>query len=112
MKRSSFILKTEVNRTLSGISYAFAKLSPIQGQVTHALLTRAPLYYLLQAEEFSYDLHVLSTPPAFVLSQDQTRRYKASTLTRALIPSRVDDPSQSVSCPHASTLFSCQGSPS
>ena len=36
------------------------------------LLTRTPLYYLLQAEEFSYDLHVLSTPPAFILSQDQT----------------------------------------
>jgi hypothetical protein len=36
------------------------------------LLTRAPLYSPLQAEAFSYDLHVLSTPPAFTLSQDQT----------------------------------------
>ncbi len=44
---------------LSGISKAFAMLSPIQGKITHALLTRAPLYYLLQAEEFSCDLHVL-----------------------------------------------------
>ena len=56
----------------SGISIAFAMLSPSQREITHALLTRAPLYYLLQAEEFSYDLHVLSTPPAFILSQDQT----------------------------------------
>ena len=59
---------------LSGISIAFAMLSPIQRQITHALLTRAPLYYLQQAEEFSCDLHVLSTPPAFILSQDQTLR--------------------------------------
>src|SRR4030042_3284784 len=29
---------------LFGINPAFAELSPVQGQVTHALLTRAPLY--------------------------------------------------------------------
>ena len=35
------------------------------------LLTRSPL--INQASlVFSFDLHVLSTPPAFVLSQDQT----------------------------------------
>ena len=38
------------------------------------LLTRAPLYSGLQAIPFSFDLHVLSTPPAFILSQDQTLR--------------------------------------
>jgi hypothetical protein len=27
------------------------------------------------AQDFSYDLHVLSTPPAFVLSQDQTLQF-------------------------------------
>jgi hypothetical protein len=26
-------------------------------------------------ETFSFDLHVLSTPPAFVLSQDQTLQF-------------------------------------
>ena len=36
------------------------------------LLTRAPLYSGLQAIPFSFDLHVLSTPPAFILSQNQT----------------------------------------
>ena len=71
-KRSPFISKTTVSETVSGISNAFAKLSQIQGQVTHALLTRAPLYSLPQARDFSFDLHVLGTPPAFVLSQDQT----------------------------------------
>jgi hypothetical protein len=29
---------------LSGISSAFAKLSPSQGQIVHVLLTRSPLY--------------------------------------------------------------------
>ena len=35
------------------------------------LLTRAPLYSHPKVT-FSFDLHVLGTPPAFVLSQDQT----------------------------------------
>ena len=69
---------------LSGISKAFAMLSPIQGKIAHALLTRAPLYYLLQAEEFSCDLHVLSTPPAFILSQDQTRQLNFLKANRLL----------------------------
>ena len=43
------------------------------------LLTRSPL--INQASlVFSFDLHVLSTPPAFVLSQDQTLRTKTKTL--------------------------------
>ena len=37
-----------------------------KGQITYALLTRAPVVLL------PLDLHVLGTPPAFVLSQDQT----------------------------------------
>ena len=37
------------------------------------LLTRSPLS-LRPKPEFSLDLHVLSAPPAFVLSQDQTLR--------------------------------------
>ena len=38
------------------------------------LLTRAPL-----GPKPSFDLHVLGMPPAFVLSQDQTLRFKMST---------------------------------
>ena len=76
MKRSSFILKAKAIRTLSGISLPFGRLSQIQGQVTHALLTRSPLYFLEQARGFSFDLHVLGTPPAFILSQDQTLHLK------------------------------------
>ena len=43
-------------------------------QVTHALLTRPPLSHSLvrKLQSASFDLHVLSTPPAFILSQDQT----------------------------------------
>ena len=43
-------------------------------QVTHALLTRPPLSHLSirRNQGASFDLHVLSTPPAFILSQDQT----------------------------------------
>ena len=38
------------------------------------LLTRSPLYSPNRSRAFSFDLHVLDTPPAFVLSQDQTLR--------------------------------------
>ena len=42
-------------------------------QVTHALLTRPPLTFeSLGFFKSPFDLHVLSTPPAFILSQDQT----------------------------------------
>ena len=40
------------------------------------LLTRSPLIHPNKAGASSFDLHVLSTPPAFVLSQDQTLRTK------------------------------------
>ena len=42
-------------------------------QVTHVLLTRPPLPLVA---ERACDLHVLGTPPAFILSQDQTRHPK------------------------------------
>jgi hypothetical protein len=45
----------------------------VLGQVTHVLLTRSPLEYP-EGKPSPFDLHVLSTPPAFVLSQDQTLR--------------------------------------
>src|SRR6185437_9222974 len=46
-------------------------LSRCRGQITHVLLTRSPLSPRPKPW-FSLDLHVLSAPPAFVLSQDQT----------------------------------------
>ena len=43
------------------------------GQVAHALLTRPPLTHRsLGFPVRPFDLHVLGTPPAFILSQDQT----------------------------------------
>ena len=53
-------------------------------QVTHALLTRPPLSHNQITrriiESASLDLHVLSTPPAFILSQDQTLMLKSFVL--------------------------------
>ena len=43
------------------------RLSPSNRQIAHVLRTRSPV-----ALASPRDLHVLSTPPAFVLSQDQT----------------------------------------
>ena len=58
---------------LCGISSLFKLLSPSVRQVTHALLTRPPLAQeSLGFISRSFDLHVLGTPPAFILSQDRT----------------------------------------
>lgn len=60
---------------LCGINLPFGRLSPSLRQVTHVLLTRPPLIHFPK-EVSSLDLHVLGTPPAFVLSQDQTLNLK------------------------------------
>src|SRR4029079_5825808 len=57
----------------SGINPGFPGLSRCRGQVIHVILTRSPLSPGPKSW-FSLDLHVLSAPPAFVLSQDQTLR--------------------------------------
>ena len=57
--------------TLCGISNRFQLLSPKQRQVAHALLTRPPLIRGPKSSS-PFDLNVLGTPPAFILSQDQT----------------------------------------
>src|SRR5690606_19512007 len=67
---------------ISGINPGFPGLSRSQGQVAHVLLTRSPLGSTPKRVWSSLDLHVLSTPPAFVLSQDQTLRSRLKTLNR------------------------------
>ncbi len=66
----------------SGISSRFQLLSQRSGQVSHVLRTRSPLGLPEQAPWTSFDLHVLSTPPAFILSQDQTLQQKRGQLSR------------------------------
>ena len=52
------------------------------------LLTRLPLSPLPK-QKLPFDLHVLSTPPAFVLSQDQTLRKNLVFLRYASLQLRV-----------------------
>ena len=68
---------------LCGISTPFGMLSPARGQITHVLLTRAPLYR--GRSPFSCDLHVLGAPLTFVLSQDQTLQLNLSSSRAALM---------------------------
>ena len=56
-----------------GISRNFSRLSPCEGQVAYALLTRAPVAdRSVATPSLPLDLHVLSLSLAFILSQDQT----------------------------------------
>ena len=54
-----------------GINPSFDRLFRTLGQVAHVLRTRSPLSTNPKIC-FSFDLHVLTMPPAFTLSQDQT----------------------------------------
>jgi len=65
--------ETLTSGTVWGISNPFGLLFPTLGQVTYVLLTHSPLRTRI-ATSSSFDLHVLSTPPTFILSQDQTLR--------------------------------------
>src|SRR3954454_2871705 len=56
-------------------------------RVTHPFTARVPRRAL------PLDLHVLSTPPAFVLSQDQTLQQKLA-LTKKLRPTGRDPPTR------------------
>ena len=79
---------------LCGISTCFQVLSPCLGQIVHALLTRPPL----ETEPklcSPLDLHVLSTPPAFVLSQDQTLMFNPYPVS---LPPASGSPKPSASC--------------
>lgn len=73
--RKSFPPQDMHPMVLSGIRPSFPSLSRSAGQITHVLLTRSPLEHPPK-RAFPFDLHVLSTPPAFVLSQDQTLQTK------------------------------------
>ena len=59
-------------------------LSQSYRQVAYVLLTRPPLIQRKQAPINPLDLHVLGTPPAFVLSQDQTLHKRKAVLAQSL----------------------------
>ncbi len=67
---------------LCGISCPFGQLSPTRGQIAYVLLTRAPLYS--SRRTFAFDLHVLSPPLTFALSQDQTLQLKTESVCSGL----------------------------
>ena len=77
--RQPFVSWPLTQPTTCGISSPFELLFPASGQVTYVLRTHSPLNSSI-ATRASFDLHVLSTPPAFILSQDQTLRMTSTDL--------------------------------
>ena len=68
-------------KNVCGISRNFSRLSPCEGQVAYALLTRAPVAdRCVATSSLPLDLHVLSLSLAFILSQDQTLRCLSCSL--------------------------------
>ena len=69
----SFQLMEMPPLVLRDISRRFQRLSPCYGHVAHALLTLPPVAARsIATPALPLDLHVLSLPLAFILSQDQT----------------------------------------
>jgi hypothetical protein len=89
--------------TTCGISHPFGQLFPTSGQVTYALLSRPPLTTRASPSR-PFDLHVSCTPPAFILSQDQTLR-KKPTLRSA--SDRGSDHSHTYRLPATLHLLRC-----
>jgi hypothetical protein len=73
----AMLLDYQVLPALSQREPKFPPLFLSPGHVTHAFLTRSPLNWKSVTQKpVSFDLHALATPPAFVLSQDQTLQFK------------------------------------
>ena len=90
-----------------GISRNFSRLSPCEGQVAYALLTRAPVAdRSVATPSLPLDLHVLSLSLAFILSQDQTLRCLSCSLFFSVIPTARPTTSDR---PGICALFSLDG---
>ncbi len=89
-----------------GISSSFDELSPTSGQVTYVLLSRSPLAFPL-AGIGPFDLHVLCTPPAFVLSQNQTLRQNKRPAFRPVFKSSSSNQKINETALAFLPLFSC-----
>ena len=63
-------------------------------QIANVLRTRLPLLFTtLASNKEAFDLHALDTPPAFILSQDQTLSLNTSILTlKYLYNLTIEDP--------------------
>ena len=81
LRSPALLSQADARETSCGIVPSFPGVSPTSRQVNHVLLTRSPLYSGLLP--FAHDLHVLGTPPAFTLSQDQTLQKKFETCLNA-----------------------------
>ena len=70
-----------------GVRRRFHRLSPGHGHVAHALRTLAPVAAkCITTSALPLDLHVLSLPLAFILSQDQTLLCIYTYITLSPIP--------------------------
>ena len=85
-----FDAQTRRSKVTCGINSPFGELSPTSRHVANVLRTRMPLdITCIATNNIPFDLHVLSTPPAFVLSQNQTLREKRMRLSPQSLRNRL-----------------------
>jgi hypothetical protein len=83
---ASFLDKTEVPPTYAVLARVSPGYPPLLGRLPtcYSPVRRSPETEV----PFAHDLHVLSTPPAFILSQDQTLQFRSFRLPGGLAPGR------------------------
>ena len=103
-----FHLSTAVNKQYAVLARLSAGYPPLRGR---SFTRYSPVRHSTQYPKvpFSFDLHVLSTPPAFILSQDQTLKfnlYKTKKRYSRKAPQKTNDSLIAVSA--SFPLSSCQ----
>ena len=75
---ASFLAGTAVPTTYAVLARVSPGYSPLLGRLPtcYSPVRRSPV----AEATFAHDLHVLSTPPAFILSQDQTLQFRSLSL--------------------------------
>ena len=84
LRIAAFLTRGCPRQSVCGITRPLGRLSPRRRKVAHVLRTRSPVVLADPR-----DLHVLSTPPAFVLSQDQTLQWSLLLFRTAVTRCRV-----------------------
>ena len=100
---ASFPFEARASKTYAVLAQVSLGYPPLLGRLPTCYspvrrFTRSP------KGTFSLDLHVLSTPPAFILSQDQTLQLKSLTL-----PDRVKNRQRVSFCKERKLVASCHG---
>ena len=107
---ASFLDETETPPTYAVLARVSPGYPPLPGRLPtcYSPVRRSPV----AEATFAHDLHVLSTPPAFILSQDQTLQFDTFSHRKGYPSSRTVSELQSLTLSLPLSSFQRTGAPS